>query len=241
MPMTRTSQVIGGNSVTVVTTGQDPKLCRIEGYCNGSTNTQYFIQLFNTAPTGGATPLRSLQVVGGYGFTFDYTSAGGLSLVNLPNWSSSGGLVVVLSGTDATYTSTAATCDINVDVEEYELEPQLAVTTVASGATASGKKTILADGATNTQALMSLTVTETGGAASYVQLFCKSPSVNDWPLLQFSVAANSTTYFKFGSNGRKFIQVDANNTVHKGYYVGISLTSNSFDGAGSANVGGTYQ
>lgn len=238
--MTRTVSGIGVAGLLVLSNGEDPKLLRIEGYCGGVAGTQYWLQIHNAAPAGGAAPLRSLQVLGSNGFTFDYSSGQGVCLENVAAWAISGGLYVALSSTDATYTAPGITADINVDIEEFELE-LAGQTNVASGATAGGLKTILATGANNTQALLSLAVTETGGVASFIQIFAKSPVLNDVPLEQFPLAANATVNLKFGSTGRAFYQQGNAGTLYKGIYIGISRTTGVFDTAGTANVGGNYK
>ena len=238
--MTRTYSGVGVASLLVSTGGAMPAIHMIEGYCNGAAGTQYFIQLFNAPPTSGVTvPLRSLQVLGADGYTFDKNDVG-LSTQNLTNPPNQTGIYIYLSSTDAVFTTPGITADINVDVEEFELELQ--GTTTQSSNTPNSQYILRPDSVGNTYSLVSLTVQESNGVASRVQLFAAAP-VNgaSVPLVDLPIAANATKTWKFGSGSKALEQEDANGTRHFGIYVGISLTPNLFDNAGSAIITATWK
>ena len=120
--MTRTISAIGATGVTLATGGLTPNILLIEGFCNGVANTQYFIQIHNVIPSSGITvPLRSLQVLGVDGFTFNKYDIG-LQTANLTSPPAQTSFYIFLSTTDAVFTNPGITADINVDIEEYELE-----------------------------------------------------------------------------------------------------------------------
>lgn len=256
MSMTRTYQAIGA---TVLAFGSTfgggvtmPKIVRIEGYMNGATSTtQYWLQIFNQSfaslSTGVTVPLRSLQILGTDGFTFNYQPAG-LSLANLPgvlatippnaNW------IIALSTTDAVYTAPVVTCDINVEVEEFELEYQGTTTvTTAGGQT---YLQVVADAA-NTNKLVAFYVLPVTNDC-YVQLFANAPNASQVPIEQFTIPsvtngkapAGVVTTFKFGSGGKSVFQQDADGTKHYGIFIGVSLTSGAWDAATSATIQALY-
>ena len=251
--MTRTISVIAGTSVTLATGGTIPNLLCLEGYCNGVANTQYFLQLHVIAPASlGSTttvPLRSWQVLGSDGFTFNKNDIG-LQLANVPVPAGEvgTGYYIVLSSTDAVYTTPGITADINVDIEEFELE--LAGTTQVTGNLAGGLLQIVADSVNATNKLVQLQITNTLAAGAFVQLFAKSPVVSDVPLVQLPysdsgvdglVPLNGVVTWKFGSLGKSLYSQDANGTNHNGIFVGLSATSGVFDGTGTGSVVALYK
>ena len=242
---TRTFKVVAGTSVAVATNNQSPNILTIEGYCNGVANTQYWIQLHSVAaPVSGTTaPLRSFQVLGTDGFTFD-KGFHGLASQNLTNPPTQPGLWVFLSSTDGVFTTSGITADINVDVEEWELELQ-GTTTVGDLTTNVSTLTVVADGANTTNRLTKLTVTELNGAAGFIQFFAAplvaNVSVSLSAPCQIPLAANATVTLNFGSQGQRFFSQDANGTKHYGIYVGLSLTSGVYDSAGGGAIQAVYK
>lgn len=241
--MTKTITGLGVASLVLATNYEQLNVMCVEGFCKGTADTQYFIQLHRAStPTSTvAVPVRSWQVIGQNGFTFDQRP-NGLQAGNLANTVDTGMLYLFLSSTDAVYTAVAdgAVLDVNVDIEEYNLESGRYSNT-ATGATIAGVKLIFADPNANLK-LSKLTVTETAGAASYVQLFSKAPALNAVPIMQWPLAVNATQVWNFGvSAGVNFTTSGADGIVHSGMYVGVSLTSGAFDTAGAATVTGVYR
>jgi hypothetical protein len=228
--MSRTAQALNATGVSVVSNAENPKLQRLEGIVlSGTSATQYYLQIFNSAPTTGVTvPLRSLQVLGGTGFTFDYTTGGGLSLDNIPNWASGGGLYVALSTADAVYTNDGSTkMDINVDIEEFEIELQ-GTTTVGDTVSAVSSLVVYTNPNVNKRLLsltMSAPVTD-----QYVMLFAKAtPTTGDYPIAQWLVTALAGQIaFKFGNDGKVVTQQGTDGTIYSGCYLYASSTPTTY-------------
>lgn len=230
--MTRTFQTIGGTSVVLATNYEDPNIARIEGYCFGTANTQYFLQLFNqtfaSLVSGVTVPVRSWQILGLDGFTFNFfdeclstaTLTGSLASTNA-NW------ILVLSSTESVYTTPGITADINVDIEEYEIE--LAGTTTTSNYAISPvgnlNLVLVADTLGNTNRLVSLDITETGGVASFIMLFASATNLTV-PVRCIPLPANGNVKLKFGPN-EHLTQQDANGTNHYGIVVSVSTSAAS--------------
>lgn len=238
--MTRTYQVIG-NVALALEVGTQPKIFKIEGYINGAANTQYWLQIHNSAfaalSSGVSIPLRSLQVIGTDGYTFNFQPTG-LTCANLPgvlaatinqNW------IIVLSSTDAVYTAVAGgvTCDINCDVEEFELE--LAGMTTVTGNTLAGVLQIVADGATFTGNLVYLEATNSSGFDEYLQIYCQgSLTIGvSLPVRQWFIPNGTTLKLNFGSVGSAFHSEDADGTIHNGIVAAASLTGGAFNTSGA--------
>lgn len=243
--MTRTFKVIAGTSVAVATNAQTPNIQVIEGYCNGVANTQYFIQLHGVAaPTTGVTvPLRSLQVLGQDGYTFNKTDIG-LTTQNLTNPPTQPGLWVFLSSTDGVFTTSGITADINVDVEEWELEFQ-GTTTVGDTVTGVNYLDVVADPQVPPVNLMQVQVTERNGVASFIQLFALTGDnlvegqISNYPVIP--LPANGTVYLNFGDGGKKMFSQDANGTQHTGISVALSLVAGSWNTQGFGTILATYK
>ena len=233
--MTRTTRVLNGSLVTVNSQKATPKLLRLEGYViTGTSATQYFLQLFNAVPTSGSTiPLRSLQVLGGTGFTFDYGMIG-LDTKNMPNIATGGNLYVALSSTQDVYTNaggTAVVGNIFVETEEYGLASYGMTTATSSGSLT----TVASDGAGHPR-LVAVRVTNNNAVAAFLQIFNVDPSVsgNETKMMRnLPVGASETQYFWFSTTGINIESQDANGTNHNGLYVGASQTAASYDGAGN--------
>jgi hypothetical protein len=248
--MTRTLSVIAGTSLGLNVPGISandllPNLFSIEGYCNGVAGTQYWLQLHTVAApsTGVTVPLRSWQIIGLDGYTFNKNDIG-IQLANITSAAAQAagtptqqptGFYIVLSSTDAVFTTPGITADINVELEEWELEAT-GLTEVTAGAGIGFS--VVADGATTTNRLVKLQVTETNGAATFIQLFAKGLAFNGVPIESIPIAANATVVLNFGVAGRPFFQQDASGTGHFGIYVAFSLTplANTQDGSCSASA-----
>ena len=183
------------------------KVLSIEGYCLGTASTQYFLQLHNAVavPATNAIPLRSVQVLGLNGFTFEYRPSG-LDTVNMTVPRNDGKLILVLSSTDNVFTAVAdgATCDVQVDLEDAGLNDAATNVSTAGDLTTGVKKLEVW---TNAQAnaskkLFSVTAINGTGADGYLQLYpLSTAAVVDgitsqktiWP-----VAAGATLTLDFG-------------------------------------------
>lgn len=232
--MTRTVQVIAGTNVSIASNWELPNIYRIEGYCNGTVNTQYFLQLHNLAfgslvsGVSGSVPIRSWQILGQDGFTFSFADEC-LSTSTLPTMlnSTNPNLIVVLSSTDATYTTPGITADINVDLEEYNEE--IAGTTSQSNYAISPvgnlSLVLVADTLNNTNKLVFLDITETGGVASWIMLFASSTNLTT-PVRSIPLPANANVKLHFGDSDN-LTQQDANGTNHYGIIISISTTGNT--------------
>lgn len=247
--MTRTFQVINGVSVSIAANYEDPKIFKIEGYMRGASSaTQYFLQLHNLAfgelVNTTSIPVRSWQILGTDGFTFNFQPTG-LTTDNMPgglndtdaNW------IVVLSTTDLVYTAVAGgvTCDINVDVEEYEIELAGTTTIDQSGASLSQLQ-VLADPQSPPKSLCILKITEKNAAASFIQLFAQSIVTNvTIPIAVFPLAASASIVLNFGTPGKPLTSESPNGAVHTGIIVGISTVPGVFDANGRAGILAIYK
>lgn len=229
--MTRTFSGIAVTNVICATFNEKLNIMGIDGYCNGTANTQYFLQIFNSAtvPANASVPLRSLQVLGGDGFKFSYADIG-LQTSQLGATPSTGNLVVVLSTTDATLTigTGGVTADINVDVEEYEMQNQGTITTVGDTSTAVASLAVLADSTSNNKFLTYILATNSTGHTSYLMLFCATaPTTGAYPAYSWTVANNATLRLNFGQ-GLQLNTQTSSGTLDNGFYLYASSTTPSF-------------
>lgn len=237
--MTRTIQTIAGTSVSLASNYEEVNIYRIEGYCNGTQNTQYYLQLHNIAVgslnSGTTVPVRSWQILGQDGYAFSFADEC-LSTANLPgslastnpNW------ILVLSSTDAVYTTPGITADINVDLEEYEIE--LAGTTSSTVTNNIGLDSVLTDPQSPTVKLISLNIVNGFGDNVYLQVFAVSPVPGSVPLRQWALNANTTLLEKFGTTGSSFVSQDSTGAVHSGLFIGVSSTSGTYTAYTAHNI-----
>ena len=208
----------------LISAGGPTKVFNIEGYCNGTANTQYFLQVYPQKQlgdiSGGDKPLRSLQVLGANGFTFSYGPVGlDLFNINSPNFNAasnqagdqiqsfySGPLVLVLSSTEASFTAVAggATCDVSVDIEQGVVN-FLNPTTVGnldSSGVGVGSLAVWTDVVGNaSKKLVGFNAINIGGPVLYIQLFAFAAPDGAFCLSEW-VLSNATTgvfNFDFGS------------------------------------------
>lgn len=254
--MTRTISALGVNEIQLTATSAVNAanialpalstainiLC-IEGYCGGTANTQYFLQLHNAQPLTTVTvPLKTWQVLGADGFTFNRYDIG-LQCSNLqfPATVQTNSFWVAVSTTSGVYTSPAfSNCDLSVEIEEFEQE--VADTTSTGLQSDITSYQVVADAASTTKKLIALFAQEVNGMNSYIQLFAAAPTANvSIPILQFPLVMSGFTYQKFGSEGKSFFSQDPNGTGHYGIFVGISQTSGVYDATGQANIIALYK
>lgn len=239
--MTKTISGVAVTNLPLATNQERLNIVCVEGKCNGTAGTLYYLQLFNAAnPTTTVTvPVRSWVVQGQAGFTFE-KNPNGLQAGNFFNAVDVGGLYFYLSSTDGVYTALAdgATVDVNFDVESFGLDAG-GLTKVTANAVSN--VTVFADPNVS-KAMYSATITDVSGAASYVQLFAKAPTAGLVPIVVWPLAANATLSLNFGSSGEKSYDTeDANGTLHSGMYFGFSSVAGVYDGAGSCNATAYYK
>lgn len=239
--MTRSVQGIQVTTLNLVTNYEDPNFAKLEGYCYGTANTQYFLQIHNVAASNlvstTTVPKRSLQILGADGFGFTYLDSC-LSSLTLPgnlaatsqNW------CVALSSTDNVYTAVAdgATMDVNIDLEEWEIELQGTTSTTVTNNT--GLNSVLTDPQSPPVNLMSLKIVNGFGDNVYLQAFAVSPSLGSIPIRQWALNANTTLLEKFGTTGSSFISQDSTGVVHSGLFVGVSSTSGTYTAYTAHNI-----
>ena len=214
-----------------------PCIQRIDGYMNGTANTQYWLHFFaaTAAPATNTKPLFELQVVGVNGFSWDFGNDGGLDfkkMVDLP--AGTANLIVCVSTTSGTFTAaTTQTMDIAVTIDEPFLPVLATWATAGDLSTGVQALTVWADGAYH-QLFEIQAKNVSGGAVNYLQLFTKSPSANDIPLWCSPGVVNATNapLFNFGVGGLRPINQDVNsNTIHNGCYLAVSTTANKYTAA----------
>lgn len=208
------------------------QLNKIDGYMNGVANTQYWLQVHATddAPAANAVPKKSFMILGTDGFTFSQELFG----LEIGEY-----CTVVLSTDKGKYVATAETAHIEVDFNP-------------SGVGSMPTVAVVGDKTTNVQALQvwneaagpyrlcSLDVTETGGVASFIQVFAADAKSDASLVFQASLIVGATVHFRFGVRGTEIFSQDANHTYRKGCSVAISRTSGTNDGAGQGTIYAKY-
>ena len=226
------TQTAGATTNLKLSTGRPLKIFRIDGFCNGSSGTAYYLQLHNAAtiPSNTAVPLRSWQIGGANGFNFVFTP-NGLNTDRLSATINTGNLVLVLSTTEATLTVGTGniTMDVEVDVEEYDIR-RLGLTTSGDTTTAVATLQVVADAINNTNKLYEVTAKNNSGATEYLILFAKdSPADGTKPIQEWTATTGTTLSLKFG-DGLFIKSTDADETddtvatVHTGISLFVSST-----------------
>lgn len=231
------TQTAGVATSLIICTQGLPVVQSIKGYCNGTANTQYFLQFFrqSTVPTDTSVPLLSLQVLGVDGFIFNDKPTGWdsqqlRSSVGLTT--NNNGLIVCLSTTEATLTlaTGGVTMDIAVEVDTGEL-PILGQTSVGDTTTAVASLLVAADPSQNK--IMSFNVTNNTGGVAYLMLFGLVPSTGMTPVQQWKFTSGQNLKMPFGS-GFFILDGDSNYAIHTGIYLYGSSTTQIFT-ASAAN------
>lgn len=240
------SLVINGDS-----NSNCPDIIRISGYMNGTASTQYWIQYHRAvsaaAVSNGAVPLRSEQVLGGNGFTFDYYNLEPLDVSALTALPGNGALVLIVSTTKETLTKAtgANTAEISVEVSGHEREPGLTETTSATvteqatWTTANGPKRLFELDVTSLGALTQYT-TINGVNYNFVQIYADDAGLQRI-VSEHKFEGSETIKLRFGG-GLSPAVMGSNGTLYKGCFVAISSTRGSYDPAVDAvNITSRYK
>lgn len=198
-----------------------------------------FLQIHNTvgAPANAAVPIRSLRVVAQNGFRWYHAP----ELMDLPK----AGIYIVLSTTEATFTATATTMNLFIDIEDYGGLAKMRSDINTAGDLVSN--TVLqviwseAAGFANPKKIYKLQVSEAGAVNSYVQIFgVDAPVAGVVPIMQWPLPASTTLTLNFGDAAKAFLPTTAAGVRQTGFTVVISLTPNSYDAAGLGTIKGWY-
>lgn len=197
-------QTAGAATVLVINNeGYLPNLLRLEGFCNGTANTQYFLQFFaaTAAPAANTKPIHEVMMLGVNGFTYNYQPDGlDLARTTTPA-SATGNLIAVVSTVSGSYTASAITFTLEATVEIANIavtglsvagDLTTAVQTLQVWADASGPKTLFEIRAQN----------NSGTATQYLMLFSKdTPVTGDIPLEFWTFTDTQSRMLHFGANG----------------------------------------
>jgi hypothetical protein len=203
---------------------------KIEGLFLGATADRYLqVHDSRTAPTALAVPLKQWPIGQGAAF-FQTFSAGELALAN--------GLYVCVSDTDGTYTLSADTMDLSVELTDPEQPSGLTV----AGDETTGRVsfTIWADGA-GPKTLVRLVVKEINGTDGYVFMYT-SGSLS--PVYLGKVNANATRIFNFGGGLVPYLkEANAAATEHNGCIIKVwqDINHSSILSSNKANILAEYK
>jgi len=226
------TQTAGASASLIISANALPNLLAITGYCNGTTNAQYFLQLFNqaTVPADTAVPLYSWQVLGTDGFLFNFRPDG-LDTSKLKDGilNPASGLILCLSTTEGTLTIGTGniTMDVQVDLDSPQGIIPIPQTFVGDTTTAVASLTVAADPSQNK--LVSYNVKNSTGADGYLMLFAYSnPSTGAVPLQQWKITNGTRDQRVFGG-GFFLSQIKpTDRVVHTGIYLYGSSTTQTF-------------
>lgn len=235
-----TFQVGSGAAALSLTINDDatsaaPDIIRISGYMNGTSSTQYWIQYHRAGAmselSNGAVPLRSEQVIGGNGFTFDYYNLEPLDVSALSALPTNGKLLLCVSTTKATLTkATTETMELSVEVSGTEREGGLTQTistgvqNQATWTTASGPKKLYELDVTAPGSFTAST-TINGTAYNFIQIYADNAGAQRIVHEQ-KIAVSETLKLRFG-DGLSPGAVGSNGTNYKGCFVALSSTRGS--------------
>lgn len=209
-----------------------PDIIRISGYMNGTGSTQYWIQYHRAAAmselSNGAVPLRSEQVIGGNGFTFDYYNLEPLDVSALSALPVQGKLLLCVSTTKATLTkATTETMELSVEVAGVEREPGL-TETASTGvqnqttwATASGPKRLFELDVTAPGAFTTATTID-GVDYNFIQIYADNAGAQRM-VMEERIAVSETKKLRFGG-GLSPQAAGSDGTLYKGCFVAISTS-----------------
>lgn len=244
MAKTRTISTFQGTnpaySLIVAANHENPKVLNLDGYCNGTANTQYWLQCFDSAtvPANGTVPLRSLMLLGADGFTFNKLDLG-LDTESQDVPPNTGNLVFAISTTKDTLTIGTGTVSmsLNVDIEEYEIQAQPDSTVTDTGVLT---KTIWTD-ANGPNLLTSLVVTNKEAGDRFVMLFATDSATAGafpaavWPI-GTSGDSDETLRLNFGTAGLSIRSQTSSGTFSDGCFFVLSTTAPTYTAAVGAGA-----
>lgn len=216
----------------------------IEGFCNGTAGTVYFLQLLGVLPVGAVSgttiPLWSRAVTGGQGFSFTYRPDG-ISTDTLANppggtLATTGAntlpIAAMISSTDTVWTSVAASTDVSVEVEETNNE-YTNQTIVGDTTTGRDSLTVFADPSTP-NFLTQVVVTNNSASPTWLMIFAAAaPANGSYPVKSIEVLTGQTLILNFGQTA--VLSQDANGTNHNGCYLVGSSTGTTLTATVSSN------
>jgi hypothetical protein len=175
-------------------------LRKLQGYCGGVANTQYFIYIFDdiTAGVNNPTPLRVLQVVGGDGFSFSFEDTELQALTY--------GLFVALSTTENTYTAVGGgvTADWEGEVDQAQIQSLGSMTIVGDLTTSVGNLQVWseASGTTTPKRLMRLELL--GGTGYPLVTFTDTFDLSDTTAVHLPQLNGNFITYSFGRGMDRF-------------------------------------
>ena len=222
------TQAPGAAFSLILTTNSLPTITRISGYCNGTVNTQYFLQLFNASapPANASVPLYEQQILGGDGFTFHTL---GLDTSKLSNGTliPANGLILCLSTTEGVLTLGTGAVTMNVEVELDATQDVFPLNQVSVGDTTTNVGSLLVKADPSTSKLVSFNATNNNGGTQYLQLFGAVPAAGASPVQEWTVATTATLKQFFGG-GMFVLDGDASYVIHTGIYLYVSSTAGTY-------------
>jgi len=243
------TQGVGAGASLIIGLQGLPLIQSIKGYCNGTQNTQYFIQIHQlaaigvaTLPSNGAVPLWCQQVLGGDGFVFNDrplgTSTSQLattSAVTTTGLDPAYGLVLILSTTEATLTigTGGVTMDAIVDIDSGDL-PILGEKSVIG----SNVNSLIVVADPTTKKLTRVIADNNTGATGYLMLFGKVPTAGDKPVLPAWKVLDATELtLNFGAGGYRVAQVtNSPYAINTGIYLYTSTTGDIYTASAASWV-----
>lgn len=212
-------------------------LMRVGGYFNTAGATDFYILVLNAIalPANGTVPVKSYQAQAN--FEFNAHIIEGVVCTT--------GCVIALSSTKDTLTIATAggdTMNVMTDIEEYETKGVKPTNTTAGDLTTAVVSRVIWSNATGPKKLVRLQVTETDAVAAFVGLYATDALVigTSKPIREWPIAASASLDLQFGLNGVPVYTDDADFTLRKGCLIGMSLTTNLYDGASHGTIKGTY-
>lgn len=207
--------------------------------CNSATAADRWLQLHSgtAIPSNGAVPLYAPLLVPNVYISED--------TFDDPRIVPAPGIVAVISSTRATLTvDAAANIDITVEVEEYELQSPVSLTTAGDLTTSIKNLEVWAESA-GPKTLVRADIYNSSGGTVYVQLFAKdSPAEGAVPIRSWSLATVTPLILDFGPNaGISPYAQDADATARKGCTLLFSSTQNTktLVGANSGTIKAYYK
>lgn len=207
--------------------------------CNSATAADRWLQLHSgtAIPSNGAVPLYAPLLVPNAYISEDTFED--------PRVVPAPGIVAVISSTRATLTvDAAALIDITVEVEEYELQSPVTLTTVGDITTSVKSLELWAESA-GPKTLIRADLYNSSGGTIYAQLFAKdSPSDGATPLKSWSIATLTPLVLDFGPNaGISPYAQETDGTARRGGTLVFSSTQNTktLVGSNSGTIKAQYK
>lgn len=202
---------------------------------DGSVAAAGWFQVFDlaAAPSNGAVPLKSFDVLAAGPLPSLFQTLGPVSLLN--------GLVVAMSSTEATYTAVATNYDVYGELAEWEM-PIPGLTTIGDLTTGLQVQQVWPESSGGTNTVFQITAvnqTSGPGVTLYAVVFATDGMniATDKYYTILKLPPNSTQKFTFGDSGLQPLQLNnADNSLHQGCSIRILDTLSPPHAYGSASV-----